>query len=217
VDPDDVRSYAALGDLRYLQQEPHTALETWARGLWVGYSDAQAERVLQVASEHEDVWPVISLLRDCVARHPRDGRYPFLLARLLRRAGQEAESATLFKEAVRVCPQLLEAQAELGDSYARAEQDALARATYRAGLDASRSQESVYSCRVCSYFTQEEQARCFQCNRWGTLEKVTRKEAEARASAPKNLIERARAVRQSLSTAWNRITGMTDLRTRDRT
>ena len=208
VDPDNVRSYAALGDLRDLQQEPHTALETWARGLWVGYSDALAERVLQVASEHEDVWPVISLLRDCVARHPRDGRYPFLLARLLSRAGQEAESAALFKEAVRVSPQLLEAQAELGDCYARAGQDALARATYQAGLDAARAQECVYSCRVCGYSTQEGQARCFQCNRWGTLEKVTRSEAGARASAPKNLIERASAVRQSLSTAWNRITGL---------
>jgi len=207
VDPDDIRSYVALGDLRHLQQEPHTALETWARGLWVGYSDALAERVLQVAGEHEDIWPVISLLRDCVARHPGDGRYPFLLARLLRTAGQEAESAALLKETVRVSPQLLEAQAELGDSYARAGLDAMARATYRAGLDAAHSQQCVYSCSACGYYTLEEQARCFQCNRWGTLEKITRREAEARAAAPRGLIERASALRQSLGTAWNRIAG----------
>lgn len=207
VEPNRTQLYVALGDLHYLQQQPHTGLETWCRGLWFEYSDALAERVLAVAQEHADVWPAITLLRDCVARHSQDGRYHFLLARLLRQAGEEAESVASLEQAVRLAPQLLEAQAELGDLYARAGQDTAASAIYQAGLNAARAQESVYCCRACGYITQEAQARCFQCSRWGTLERTTRREAEDRAAFPKSLVERANAARESLTALWHRFAG----------
>ena len=206
-DPNCAPLYVALGDLYDLQQQPHTALETWCRGLWIGYSEALAERVLAVAGETVDIWPAIHLVRDCVARHPRDGRCHFLLSRLLRRLGKEEESIILLEKAVRLTPQLLEAQEELGDSYSRVGQHAKAEAIYRAGLSAARAQEMAYRCQACAYVTREEQARCFQCNRWGTFEKMTRTEAEARAAIPRNLLERATSVRQSLSAVWSKIAG----------
>jgi len=199
--------YMALGDLYYLQQQPHTALEMWCRGLWVDYSDALAERLLAVIEEVTDPWPVIDLLRDCVARHSRDGRYHFLLARLLRYLGREEESIALLEKAVVLTPQLLQAQEELGDLYTRLGQDALASTRYRAGLSAARAEETVYRCQVCSYVTREGQARCFQCNHWGTLEKMTRAEAEAHVSMPRSILERANEARQSLYSLWNRIAG----------
>lgn len=207
VGPDHFPLYMALGDLYHLQQQSLTAVETWCRGLWVNFSDALAERLLTVTQAGVDVWPVIHLVRDCVAHHPRDGRYRFLLARLLRQAGEEEEGIRQLEQAVQLSPQLLEAQQELGDLHTRLGQEAQATATYRAGLGAARAQETVYLCRACAYITQEEQARCFQCNRWGTLERMTRSEAEARASLPRNLLERASAVRQSLSSFWSRIAG----------
>jgi lipopolysaccharide biosynthesis regulator YciM len=206
IDPARVPLYTALGDLYHLQQQPRAALETWCRGLWTGYSDAVAERLVAVAKEVEDAWSVISLLRDCVARHPRDGRYRFLLAKLLRQAGEEDKSLARLEEAVRLSPHLTEAQEELGDLYARAEQVRVASATYRAGLGAARAQETVYRCAACAYVTHEDQERCFQCNRWGTLESTTRGEAEARASFPRSLLE-PRKVARSLSTLWNKVAG----------
>jgi tetratricopeptide (TPR) repeat protein len=206
-DPDCADLYVALGDLHFLQGQPHTALETWCRGLWVGHSEALAERVLAVAGETVDIWPAINLLRDCLARHPQDGRYHFLLSRLLHRAGEEEESAVLLERAVRLTPQLLAAQEELGDLYSRVGQHAKADATYRAGLGAARAQETVYRCQACGYVTHQEQARCFQCNRWGTLQPMTRREAQARGPAPLNLRERATSVRQSLQAAWIRVAG----------
>ncbi len=207
INPRRVPLYTALGDLYYLQQQPRTALETWCRGLWIDYSEALAERLLAVAREITDIWPVINLMRDCAVRHSQDGRHRFLRARLLRQVGEEEESVALLEEAVQLAPQLVVAQEELGNLYARVGQDARASASYRAGLDAARAQETIYRCRACAYVTREEQARCFQCNRWGTLEKMTQGEAESRASIPRNLLERASAARQSLSSLWHRIAG----------
>ncbi len=207
VAPARVSLYTSLGDLYYLQQQPRTALETWCRGLWIDYSEALAERLLPVASEVEDVWSVIHLVRDCAAHHACDGRYCLLLAYLLRLVGEQEKSQVCLEEAVRLTPQLLAAQEALGDLQAGGGQEAQASATYRTGLAAARAQESVYFCRSCAYVTQEEQARCFRCGRWGTLEKATRGEAEARGSAPRNLLERASAVRHNLSSLWSKIAG----------
>ncbi|MGQ9493592.1 MAG: tetratricopeptide repeat protein [Anaerolineae bacterium] len=203
--PNSIACYIALGDLYHLDQQSHAALDTWCRGLWVGYSDAIAERVLAVAGETADIWGAITLVRDCLARHPKDGRYAYLLSRLLRCAGEEEESIVLLEKTVHLTPQWLSAQEELGDMYARSGQEAKAALAYRSGLSFARAQETVYRCQACAYITKEEQARCFQCNRWGTFEKMTRGEAEARAVSSHNLLQRAGAVRQSLSSAWDRI------------
>jgi tetratricopeptide (TPR) repeat protein len=197
--------YLPLGDLYHLQQQSHTALETWCRGLWVDYSDAMAERVLTVAQADVDPHPAIQLVRECMVRHPRDGRYCFLLSRLLRRIGDDVEALAALTKAVRLTPGLLEGQQELGDSLSDRGQTAQAGDTYRAGLHAARSQEAVFRCRICGHVTREEQARCFQCSRWDTLEKMTR--AEALFTAPATLLERAGAVRQRLQATWTRIAG----------
>lgn len=204
-DPAAIPLYVELGDIYHLQEQPHMALETWCRGLWVGYSEALSERVLAVAAEAADLWPIVQLIRDCAARHPTEARYRLLLSRLLRSAGQEEESVLQLQQAVRLSPQLLEAQDALGEIYARVGETGKASMAYRAGLAAARAQETVYRCRICAYVSQEEQARCFRCNRWGTFERVTRAEAEARGSAPRGLLERASAVRESLQSAWSRI------------
>jgi len=206
-DPGSIPLYIHLGDLYYLQQQPHTALETWLRGLYAGYSAALAERVLAVSVEAVDVWPVISLVRDCAARHPQDGRYRYLLAQLVRRAGQEEESVHLLEIAVRQSPQLLAAQQDLGDVYSAVGQEAKAGATYRAGLAAARAGEAVYRCRVCGYVTEEEQPRCFQCNRWGVFESMSRAVTEGRATIPQRLLGRMDAVRQGLRSLRSKIAG----------
>jgi tetratricopeptide (TPR) repeat protein len=205
LDPDSIPLYLALGDLYHLQGQLHTALETWCRGLWIGYSDALAERVLAVAGEAVDVWPVITLVRDCVARHPEDGRQRFLLSRLLRGVGQEEERVVQLQQAAHLSPELLAAQEELGDLYTQVGDTARATLTYRGGLSSARGQETVYRCKVCAHVTAEEQERCFQCNRWGSFERMSRMEAEARGSGPRNLLQRAGAVRQSLQSAWTKI------------
>lgn len=205
LDPNSIPLYLALGDLYHLQGQLHTALETWCRGLWIGYSEALAERVLAVSGEAVDIWPVIQLLQDCASRHSTEGRYHFLLSRLLRGVGQEEERVLQLQQAVRLSPQLLAAQEELGELYSRVGEAAKAALTYREGLAAARAQETVYRCKVCAYVTEEEQARCFQCNRWGSLESVSRMEAEARGLMPGNLLQRAGAVRQSLQSAWSKI------------
>ncbi|MBC7262631.1 MAG: hypothetical protein H5T63_11550 [Chloroflexi bacterium] len=205
--PRSIPCYLALGDLYHLDGQSHAALDTWCRGLWVSYSDALAERVLAVAGETVDIWAAITLLRDCLACHPTDGRYFFLLSKLLRRAGEEGESMALLQQATHWSPQLLGAQEELGDEYSRVGQADKAAMAYHDGLHIARAQETVYRCQVCGYITKEEQPRCFQCNRWGTLEKMTRGEAEARVPAPRNLLERANAMRQSLSSGWDKLTG----------
>jgi len=207
IDPAQGSLYMALGDLQYLQQQPRTALETWCRGLYTGYLDALAERVLSAAREVEDAWPVIQLVRDCAGQHPRDGKYDLLLSRLLRQVGEEASGTRHLERAVELCPQLLDAQQELGDLYARLGREAEASATYHNGLKAALAQETTYRCRVCGYLTQEEQPRCFRCNRWGTFEHVSRAEAHARNAPVHNLLERASAVRASLSTFWSRVAG----------
>ena len=213
-DPASIPLYLALGDLYHLQGQLHTAVETWCRGLWVDYSDALAERVLAVVSAMPvpgpppagvDIWPVISLVRDCVARHPQDGRQYFLLSRLLRSAGQEEERVIQLQQAVRLGPELLAAQEELGGLYTQVGDAAKATVAYREGLAAARAQETVYRCKVCAYVTEQEQERCFQCNRWNSFESMTRMEAEARGSGPRNLLQRAGSVRQSLQSAWSRI------------
>ncbi|KPL23752.1 MAG: hypothetical protein AMJ93_03900 [Anaerolineae bacterium SM23_84] len=207
LDPDCVSAYVALGDLYYLQQQPLTALEAWGRGLWVGFSEALAERVLAVAADDVGVWPAIHLVRECMTRHFRDGRYPFLLSKLLQLAGEEEESTALLEKAVRLAPLLLEAKERLGDLYSRVGLHAKAEAVYRAGLDAALAEETVYRCQVCGYVTGQEQARCFQCNRWATFEAMTRSEAGARGPMSRSLRERATSVRQSLREAWTRVAG----------
>jgi len=206
LNPDRVQLYVTLGDLHYLRSEPHTALETWSRGLWIEYSEALAERLLKVGVQHDDIWPVITLLRDCLSRHGRDGRYHLLLSRWLYQAGQDTESRSLLEEAVRLSPGLLDAQVDLGDLHCRAGQEEQASAAYRAGLVAAQANETVYRCRACGYVTREEQARCFECNRWGTLDGMTRGAAEAHTAGARRLVERASAVRQRLGSVWGRIT-----------
>jgi tetratricopeptide (TPR) repeat protein len=206
LDPARVQLYVNLGDLYYLRREPITALETWSRGLWIEYSEALAERLVRVGSQHEDIWPVVTLLRDCLSRHSRDGRYYSLLRRLLRQAKQDSESQKLLEEAARLSPELLDVQVELGDMYSEAGQEEQAKAAYRAGLVAARANEKVYRCRVCGYVSREEQARCFECNRWGTTEGMTRSAVEEYAVGAKRLVARAAAVRQSLGSVWGRIT-----------
>ncbi|MEM4723463.1 MAG: tetratricopeptide repeat protein [Candidatus Hadarchaeum sp.] len=206
-DPRSIPCYLALGDLYYLDQQSHAALDTWCRGLWVDYSDALAERVLATAGETADIWAAITLIRDCLTRHPKDGRYYFLLSKLLRRAGEEEESRTLLEQAAYCTPQLLVAQEELGNEYSRVGQADKAAMAYHDGLRIACAQETVYRCQVCGYITKEEQLRCFQCNRWGTFEKMTRGEAEARLPAPRSLLERTNVVRQSLTSTWVKLTG----------
>jgi tetratricopeptide (TPR) repeat protein len=207
LDPNSTPLYLALGDLYHLQGQPHTALETWCRGLWIGYSEALAERVLAVSGEAADIWPVIQLLRDCASRHSTEGRYHFLLSRLLRGADQEEERILQLQQAVRLSPQLLAAQEELGELFSRVGEATKSALTYRGGLAAARTQETVHRCKVCAYVTEEEQERCFQCNRWGSFESMSRMEAEARGSMPRNLLQQASAVRQSLQSAWSKIRG----------
>ena len=206
-DPQRVPLYLALGDLYYIQQQPHTALETWCRGLWADWSEALAERVFATAGGEVDIWSAIQLVRDCLSRHVQDGRYCFLLSRLLRRVGEEEESNTLLAEAVRLSPQLLEAQQELGDVYSCVGQHAKAQAAYRDGVHAARVRETVYRCRQCAYITQEEQPRCFNCNRWGTLEPMPRGAAEGRGLASRTLRSQAASLRRSLRAAWTKIAG----------
>ncbi len=196
-----------MGDLYYLDQQHHAALDTWCRGLWVGYSDALAERVLAVARETADIWAAITLIHDCLTCHLQDGRYYFLLSKLLRRAGEEEESMASLAQATYWTPELLAAREELGDEYSRVGQADKAAMTYRDGLRIARAQETVYRCQVCGYITKEEQVRCFQCNRWVTLAKMTRGEAEVRLPAPRNLFQRASVVRQSLASTWGKLTG----------
>lgn len=204
-DPAHVTLYLLLGDLYYLQQGFHAALETWCRGLWVAYSAALEERVLCVAGADVEVEAAVQLVRDCVARHPRDGRYHFLLSRLLQRGGEEQEGIVLLEQATRLSPWLLEAQVELGDLYSRSGRDDKAGMTYRAGLAAARAQETVYRCQACGYVTRETQPRCFQCGAWGAFEGMT--QAEAYMEAPDHLTAVAGVMRQRLSAAWNRLAG----------
>jgi tetratricopeptide (TPR) repeat protein len=206
-DPCSIPLYLALGDLYYLEQQPHAALDTWCRGLWIGYSDALAERVLAAAGEMVDIWAAITLLRDCLSRHPKDGRYSFLLSKLLRRAGEEGESRALLEQTVCLSPYLLDAQEELGNEYSRVGQEDKAAVAYHDGLRVARAQETVYRCQACGYTTKEAQPRCFQCNRWGTFEQTTRGETEARLPTPSNLLQRANVVRQSIASTWDRFTG----------
>jgi tetratricopeptide (TPR) repeat protein len=207
IDPAHVPLYTALGDLHYLQQQPRTALDTWCRGLWFAHSDAIAERLLTVSVEVDDVHPAIQLLRDVLAQHAEDGRYLLLLAHLLSLAGRESEAAAQLERAVQKNPHLLEGQVELGDRYARAGHVEQASAIFRTGLVVARSDEVVFHCRVCGHVTAEEQPRCFGCGRWGTLDAATRAQVEASSAAPRNLLERAQAARQSLSSFWNKIAG----------
>ncbi len=204
-DPRDVSLYRALGDLYYLQQQPHTALDTWCRGLWVDYSEALAERVLAVAGSEVDAWSAVQLVRDCMTQHPRDGRYPLLLSRLVRRVGEEEEGVTLLERAVRLSPHLLEAQQELGNLYAQVGQEGRAQAVYRAGLRAALEHEQVFRCRACDYVTQEEQPRCFRCGRWGTIEGAPRGQVQVPGELSPSLLQRADAIRRSLRVAWRRV------------
>jgi len=205
--PRTVGLYRALGDLYYLQRQPHTALDTWCRGLWVGYSEALAERVLSVAGSEVDAWSAIQLVRDCMTEHPHDGRYPFLLSRLVRQVGEEEEGIVLLEKAVGLSPHLLEAQQELGDLYAQVGQEAKAQAIYRSGLRAALENERVFRCRACGYVTQEEQSRCLRCSRWGTFEEVRLGQVEGAGELSRSLLQRADAMRQSLRAAWSRISG----------
>lgn len=207
IDPSHVSLYVALGDLHYLQQQPRTALDTWCRGLWYGYSDALAERLLTVSIEVDDVRSAIQLVRDVLAQHVEDSRYVLLLARLLNLVGEEAEAVGHLERAVQMNPPLLGAQLELGDWYARTGHIEQAGAVFRTGLATARSDEIVFRCRVCGYVTAEQQPRCFECGHWGILDLVTRGQVEASTPASRNLLERAQAMRQSLSSFWNKISG----------
>jgi tetratricopeptide (TPR) repeat protein len=204
VDPTCTSLYVNLGDLYYLVEQPRTALETWCRGLWAGYSNALAERLQAVAEETGALRVVVTMLRDCLTHHPEDGRYHFLLAKLLREAGEAREAMALLEDTVRLAPHLVEAQEQLGQAYARLGRAEMANATFRAGLSAARTREVVYQCTACGYVTKQEQQRCFRCNRWGTLQRTTREDAESRESLPESLLERGNITR-SLNTFWSKV------------
>jgi tetratricopeptide (TPR) repeat protein len=205
--PHSVPLYTSLGDLYYLSEQPHTALETWCRGLWEGYSDALAERVLAVSGEAADIWSVITLARDCANRHSREGRYGLLLSRLLRQARAEDEGIVRLEEAARQSPQLLEAQMELGEIYSGAGDVSQALQVFRRGLEAARDLQTVFRCHMCGYVSSEDQPRCFECNRWGTFVRMSRAESNTVSRPSRSLLLRAGGVRYSLQSAWSKVRG----------
>ena len=197
--------YLALGDLYYLLKQPRTALETWCRGLWKGYSDALAERVQTVADEAGDVWAIITLVRDCTEHHPQDGRYGLLCSRLLHRVGAEEERVARLEAAARLTTASMAVFMELGELYAQAGDSTRASELYHRGLVAARSQEEVYCCRVCGNASREDQHRCFQCGHWDTFEPQTRDGCDERSRKRLKLLERASDVRHNLKLTWGRI------------
>ena len=208
VAPNSLPLYVALGDLYYLQNQPSTALEMWSRGLWLDYAPALAERVASVATGVGETWPVVNLLRDAAARHPRDGRYPYLLSRLLQHLGEDQQSMEMLESAVRLSPGLTQAQMELGERYVATGQGDKAFSTYRDGLSAAWAEGMVFRCRECGYTSAESQERCFQCGRWGSQETMTRGEAGARGVPGRKLLQQAAGVRRSLDSLWHRIAGL---------
>lgn len=203
--PQSLPLYLELGDLYYLMKQPHTAIETWCRGLWEGYSEALAERVQTAVNEADDIWEIITLIRDCTEHHPEDGRYGLLCSRLLHRVGAEDERVVRLEAAARASVPPVAALMELGEIYSLAGDAARASEFYRSGIIAARSQEEVYCCRVCGNVSGEDQQRCFQCGHWRTFEPRTRAECEERSSAPLSLLERAGGVRHRLESTWGRI------------
>ena len=207
VDPNSLDAYVALGDLYYLEHQPSTALETWGRGLWLDFSQAMAERMAAVAAGVAETWPVVTLLRDAAQQHPGDGRYPFLISILLQHLGEEELSTEMVEAAVKMSPTQLQAYKELGERYIRSGEKDRACSTFQAGVDAAWGQEEVFRCRVCGYVTGEEQERCFQCNRWGAFEHMSRSDAMVRGTSGRKLLQQVAGVRRSLGTVWRRIAG----------
>ena len=206
--PQSLPLYVALGDLYYLMKQPRTAVETWCRGLWEGYSEALAERVQTVANEADNVWEIITLVRDCTERHPQDGRYGLLLSRLLHLVGAEEERVARLEVAARVSAPPVAALMELGELYAQAGDAERASQCYRNGLMAARGQEEVFCCRVCGNVSSENQQRCFRCGNWQTFESRVRAGCEKKSTAPFDLLERASKVRHRLGSTWSRIKGL---------
>lgn len=203
--PQSLPLYLVLGDLYYLMKQPHTAIETWCRGLWEGYSEALAERVQTAAVEASDVWAVITLIRDCTEHHPADGRYGLLCSRLLHLVGAEEERVARLEAATRVSEPPVAALLELGEIHSLAGDAARASEFYRRGLLAARNQEVVYCCHVCGNVSGEDQQRCFQCGHWRTFEAKTRADCEQRTRAPLSLLDRAGGVRHRVESTWGRI------------
>ena len=203
--PQSLPLYQALGDLYHLMKQPHTAIETWCRGLWEGYSEALAERVEAAAGEADDVWPIITLVRDCTERHPQDGRYGLLCSHLLHRVGAEEERIARLEAAARVNAPPVAVLMELGEIYELAGDSARANQFYRDGLVAARGQEKVFCCRVCGNVSGEDQQRCFQCGNWRTFEPTIRAACGEKGRISLSLLERAGGVRHRLESTWSRI------------
>ena len=203
--PQSLSLYQALGDLYHLMKQPHTAIETWCRGLWEGYSEALAERVEAAAGETDDVWQIITLIRDCTEHHPEDGRYGLLCSRLLHQVGAEEERVARLEAAARVSAPPVAVLLELGEIYTSAGDSARASEFYRSGLMAARSQEEVFCCRNCGNVSGEDQQRCFRCGHWHTFEPTTRAKCGKIGKVSLGLLERAGGVRHRLESTWSRI------------
>lgn len=203
--PQSLTLYQALGDLYHLMKQPHTAIETWCRGLWEGYSEALAERVEAAAGEVDDMWQIITLVRDCTEHHPQDGRYGLLCSHLLHRVGAEEERVARLEAAAKVSAPPVAVLMELGEIYALAGDSARANQFYRDGLVAARGQEKVFCCRVCGNVTGEDQQRCFQCGHWRTFEPTTRAACGEKSRTSLSLLQRAGGVRHRLESTWGRI------------
>lgn len=197
--PQNLSLYARLGDALYQQGQPRMALETWLRGIWLGFSYALEERLLAVCSDLGDSWAAIQVLRDAADRHPNDGRYNLTLSKLLDVERAQEEALVQLREAVRRSPDLLEAHERLGAIYEAAENCQAARDTYRVALASARSQETVYRCAECGFVSRQDQDRCFRCGRWYGFQATTRREASERALAPRRLIGQAG---QSIQRVW---------------
>ncbi|MBC7263688.1 MAG: tetratricopeptide repeat protein [Chloroflexi bacterium] len=197
--PHDCSLYTRLGDAYYQQDQPRMALETWLRGIWLGFSYALEERLLTVCADLGESWTVIQVLRDAAGRHPNDGRYNLTLSKLFEIEGVQDEVLAQAQEAVRRSPDLLEAHERLGAIYEAAKDYQAAQDTYRTALASARSQETVYRCAGCGFISRQDQDHCFQCGRWYGFQATTRGEAGAKALVPRQLMDQTS---QSIQRVW---------------
>jgi len=205
LDPQCLALYRRLGDLYQVSGQPFSAVETWCRGLWQGYSGLLADRVLDSLEATEDMRGIVRLVRQCAVRHDADGRYRYLLSRVLRAAGDTDKGRVALEQAVQLSPGLLDAQLELGDLSADAGQEVKAGRAYRAGLCAALAEEKVFQCGDCGYRASDMEERCPSCGCWHCFSEVAR--GEQWTTRRPTIGQRLWGVRHRLHTAWIRIAG----------
>jgi len=202
-DPARLELYVHLGDLHYLQQRVNIAVETWCRGLWMGYSQALADRVLTASDRVGDTVAVMQLVRQCMVSHADDVRYAYLLSNLLQQVGAEQESLRLLEDVVRQEPDLLEATLQLGESYLRMGKLAEASIAYQRCVEELRAGEAIFRCQSCGYSSVELQPRCFQCGEWDSFQELSRREVEQ--PAHRGLLAQVGDTRHRLTMVWSRL------------